>query len=76
MPKTIEKIATNSMYAPPMIPVASTDCVSMYTQKVSANHRKLVVMFASAVLTSTWMNVRMPPGGGTTVESFAAPAVC
>ena len=29
VPNTIEKIATNSMYAPPMMPVASTDCVSM-----------------------------------------------
>ena len=47
-----------------MMPVASTDCVSRYTQKVRANHRKLVVTFASAVFTSTWMNVRMPPGGG------------
>ena len=66
VPNTIEKSATNSMYAPPMMPVASTDCVSMYTQNVSANHRKLVVMFASAVLTSTWMKVRMPFGGGST----------
>ena len=47
-----------------MTPVASTDSVSMYTQKVSANQRKLVVTLAIIVLASTWTNVRMPPGGG------------
>ena len=46
-----------------MMPVASTDRVSRYTQNVSANHRKLVVTFATAVLTSTPRNVRMPPAG-------------
>ncbi len=30
---------TSSMNDPPMIAVASTDRVSRYTQKVSANHR-------------------------------------
>ncbi len=39
VPNTIENTAIRSMYAPPMIPVASTDRVSRYTQKVSANHR-------------------------------------
>jgi hypothetical protein len=71
VPNTIEimpKNATSSMYAPPMTPVASTDLVSRYTQNVSANHRKLVVTFAAAVLTSTWKNVRMPFGGGTIVR--------
>ncbi len=29
VPNTIEKMATSSMYAPPMMPVASTDLVSM-----------------------------------------------
>ncbi|GGR19483.1 hypothetical protein GCM10010196_10850 [Agromyces mediolanus] len=53
-----------SMYAPPMMPVASTDSVSRYTQKVSANQRKLVVTFATIVFTSTWANVRMPFAGG------------
>ncbi|KJL29859.1 hypothetical protein RS83_01430 [Microbacterium oxydans] len=37
-----------------MIPVASTDWVSMYTQNVSANQRKLVVTLAINVLTSTF----------------------
>ena len=32
-------IATNSMYEPPIIAVASTDFVSRYIQKVRANHR-------------------------------------
>src|SRR5688572_17836391 len=66
VPNTIEKTATSSMYAPPMMPVARMDWVSMYTQNVSANHRKLVVMFAIAVLTSTCTKVRMPWGGGCT----------
>jgi hypothetical protein len=33
-----------------MMPVASTERVSRYTQKVSANQRKLVVTFATAEL--------------------------
>ncbi len=73
VPKTIEKIATSSMYAPPMMPVASTDRVSRYTQKVSANHRKLVVTFASAVLTSTWMKVRMPPAAARPRDAVPLP---
>src|SRR5690554_3482019 len=55
-----------------MMPVASTDSVSMYTQKVSANHRKLVVTFAAAVLTRTCRNVRSPPGGAS--RERAAPS--
>ncbi|WP_166983221.1 hypothetical protein [Paramicrobacterium fandaimingii] len=51
--------ATSSMNAQPMIPVASIECVSRYTQYVSANHRKLVVMFAAPVFTSTWRKVIM-----------------
>ncbi|GAA5228393.1 hypothetical protein GCM10025778_29270 [Paeniglutamicibacter antarcticus] len=47
-----------------MSPVASTDRVSRYTQKVSANHKKLVTTFASAVLTNTCRNVRCPFAGG------------
>ncbi len=66
VPNSIAKNAMSSMYAPPMMPVASTDRVSRYTQKVSANQRKLVVTFAIAVLTSTCTKVRMPPGGGVT----------
>ncbi|GLU88393.1 hypothetical protein Agsp01_06480 [Agromyces sp. NBRC 114283] len=52
------------MYAPPMMPVASTDSVSRYTQKVSANQRKLVVTLATIVFTSTWAKVRKPFAGG------------
>ena len=36
-----------------MMPVASTDRVSRYTQNVSANQRNDVVTLATAVLTST-----------------------
>ncbi|MNR59557.1 hypothetical protein D3C85_1808350 [compost metagenome] len=50
---TIVKIATSSMYEPPIIPVANTDFVSRYTQNVSANHKKLVVTFAISVLIKT-----------------------
>ena len=50
-----------------MMPVASTDRVSRYTQNVSANQRKLVVTFAIIVFASTCTNMRMPPGGGATV---------
>ena len=46
-------IATNSMYAPPIIPVASTDFVSRYTQNTSANHRKLIVTLAMSELIRT-----------------------
>ena len=35
---------------PPMIAVASTERVSRYTQKVSANHKKLLVTLATSVL--------------------------
>lgn len=38
-PNSIENRATSSMYVPPTIPVASTERVSRYTQKVSANQR-------------------------------------
>ena len=63
----------SSMYAPPMMPVASTERVSRYTQNVSANQRKLVVTFAIIVFTSTWTNMRMPPGGGVTAGDGDAP---
>ncbi|BAJ73957.1 transcriptional regulator [Microbacterium testaceum StLB037] len=62
-PKTIANTASSSMYAPPTMPVARTERVSRYTQKVSANHRKLVVTLAAAVFTRTARNVRFPPTG-------------
>ncbi len=77
VPNIIEKNATNSMYAPPMMPVASTDCVSMYTQKVSANQRKLVVTFAMSVFTRTFTNAlfaRGSPGATAPLSSRACSA--
>src|SRR5690606_39899638 len=55
-----------------MIPVASTDCVSMYTQNVSANHRKLVVTLATPVLISTSRNTGGKPPGGAPDASDAS----
>jgi len=49
------------------MPVASTDRVSRYTQNVSANQRKLVVMFAIIVFASTCTKMRMPLAGGETL---------
>ncbi len=76
VPNTMPNTASSSMYAPPMMPVASTDFVSRYTQKVSANQRKLVVMFATAVLTRTWVKVRIPSAGtGRAAPSAGADGV-
>ena len=55
VPNSSAEPASSSMYVPPMIAVASTERVSRYTQKVSANHKKLLVTLASKVLpTSGW----------------------
>ena len=74
VPNGTPMAATSSMKAPPMIAVASTERVSRYTQKVSANHRKLVVTLAMNVFTSRWWNwLRRPerPAGevGTSINA-------
>ena len=59
VPKNIAEMATRSMYPPPMTAVARTDRVSIYTQNVSANHRKLFVTLATSVFATSRWKVRI-----------------
>ena len=63
-----------------MMPVASTERVSRYTQNVRANLRTLVVPSAIFVFAPPWTRGRLPGGGvypppaGTGARSAADPS--
>ena len=58
VPNNGPSTAEEMLNAPPITPVATTERVSRYTQKVRANHRKVLVTPVMSVLTSSCRNTR------------------
>lgn len=61
VPKNGLSTADEMLKAPPMTPVATTDRVSRYTQKVSANQRNVLVTLVTNVLASSCRKTRGAP---------------